>query len=367
MIKGKDVKAVVYRFGILCFIILCVLGLGYYFSVSAQDGARIEVKMASPPGGGDNVIYTEKLESSGTEPIQRAFIKTDDGKTLIINSDKSGSAKSEKQINKEEKKEFKAEMRQMNKDGSSQADMKNQEAKKMRENRQDQGKGQPGVPMPGAPPQTPSAQPQGQPPAPNNEGVNLYINVIAGKNLFMPLGFVKREQKASYVLTGVVSNAENITTSKAFIEQTGARKSFYVSAGDTVGDAKVTEISEWGAKLDRSGEQIALKLGEGTRSNAMEGFKGGGPPQRGGGDQKPGSDTKRDSQAGGSGGSRGNFDASKLPPFVQQMLKEKGISIEDLQNNPDLQQKLRQEMMQRFQGGEGGGGRRSGAVESAPQ
>jgi hypothetical protein len=260
-------------------------------------------------------------------------------------------------------------MRQMNKDGSSQPDMKNQEAKKMRENKQEQGKGQSGAPpMPNASPQAPppSPQPQGQPPAPNNEGINLYINAIAGKSLFMPLGFVKREQKASYVLTGVVSNAPNISTSKAFIEQAGARKSFYVSAGDTVGDAKVTEISEWGAKLNRSGEQIALKLGEGTRSGAMEGYRGGGPPQKGGGDQKS-SDTKKDIQAGGNpGGSRGNFDASKLPPFVRQMLEERGISIEDLQNNPELQQKLRQEMMQRFQGGEGGG-RRGGVQQLAPQ
>jgi hypothetical protein len=358
------VKTVVYRFGILCFIALCVLGLGHYFSVSAQDNARVEVKMESPPtkgpviiGGGDNVIYME-AEPNSTEPVQRTFIKSDDGKTVIIDAGKSGSAKTEKQINKEEKKELNREMRQMNKDGSSQADMENKGAKKMRENKQDQGKEQSVPSMPNASPQAPS--PQGQPPAPNNDGVNLYINAITGKSLFMPLGFVKKEQKASYVLTGVVSNAENITSSKAFIEQTGAKKSFYVSAGDTVGDVKVTEISEWGAKLDRSGEQIALKLGEGTRSGGMEGSKGGGERQRGGGDQKPGSETKKDIQADGGGGSRGNFDASKLPPFVQQMLKERGISIEELQNNPELQQKLRQEMMQRFQGGEGGGRRGGG-------
>jgi hypothetical protein len=348
---------VVYRFGVLCFMVLCVLGLGY--SVSAQDGARLEIKIEAPSSGGDNVIYMEKAGTSSTEPIKGAFIKSDDGKTLIINADKSGSAKTEKQINKEEKKELKSEMRQINKDGSSQADAKNQEAKKMLENKQDQGKGQPGATTtPSASPPAPSPQPQGQPPAPNNDGINLYINAIAGKSLFMPLGFVKREQKASYVLTGVVSNAENISTSKAFIEQTGSPKSFYVSTGDMVGDAKVTEIGEWGAKLDRSGEQIALKLGEGTRSGGMEGSKGGGERQRGGGDQKSaGSDTKRDVQADSSGGSKGNFDASKLPPFVQQMLKERGISIEELQNNPELQQKLRQEMMQRFQGGEGGGRR----------
>jgi hypothetical protein len=84
MINGKDVKTVIYRFGILCFIVLCFLGLGYYFTASAQDNARIEVKIAAPPSGGDNVIYIEKGETSSTEPVQRAFIKTDDGKLSLL-------------------------------------------------------------------------------------------------------------------------------------------------------------------------------------------------------------------------------------------------------------------------------------------
>jgi hypothetical protein len=179
MNKGKDVNTVIPKFGIFCLIILCVLGLGYYFTVSAQDNARLEVKIEAPPNGGDNVIYMEKLETSSTE--QRAFIKTEDGKTVIIDAEKSGSAKSEKQMSKEEKKEIKSEM-QMNKGGLPPADMKNQEAKKGRENKQDQNqsKGQPQAPTPAFPQAQAVPQPQGQPqpPAPNNEGVNLYINSI---------------------------------------------------------------------------------------------------------------------------------------------------------------------------------------------
>jgi len=360
MSKGKDVKAVLFRFCIFCLIIIGVLGFGYYFIASAQDNdQRVEIKIEDRPSGsgGDRMIII-KSDSGAIEPTQGAFIKTEDGKTVIIDAEKSGSVKFEKQMNKGEMKEFKSEMK-MDKGGFSKGDMKGQEAKKGVGNKQDQVKGQPMPQMPDASLKMPPP-PSGQPPAPNNEGVNLYINAMVNKNLFMPLGWVKGEQKATYVLTGVISNAENIDSSKAFIEQAGARKSFYASEGDTVGDTKVIEITEWGAKLDRSGEQIALKLGEGSRSGG-EGFKGGGQPQRGGGDQKPGSEGRKDVQASAPSVQRGGgFDASRLPPFVKQMLEERGISIEELQNNPELQQKLRQEFMQRFQGGEGGGRRGGG-------
>ncbi|MGB9595111.1 MAG: hypothetical protein ACPL7B_02420 [Candidatus Poribacteria bacterium] len=355
------------RFSIFCLIVTSIIGFGYYFLASAQENIpRVEIKIEGNPSSGDNVMILE--DGVGEKPVQRAFIKSEDGKMIITDIDteksdiKRKSNKSDESISKEEKKESKREMRQMDKDKSQKLDMNNKGEKKAQENKQDQSKGQPMHQMPNASQQAPSPQPKGQQPAPNNEGVNLYINAIVNKNLFMPLGWVKREQKASYVLTGVVSNAENINTSKAFIEQAGANKSYYVSPGDTVGDAKVIEIDEWSAKLERSGEQIALKLGEGTRSGAMGGFKGEGQRQRGGGEQKSGGETRRNFQASDSGPQRPGFDASKLPPFVKQMLEERGISIEELQNNPDLQQKLRQELMQRFQSGEFGGRRGGGEM-----
>lgn len=351
------------RFSAFCLIVIGIIGFGYYFTVSAQErDQRVEIKIEGRPSNGDNVMIIDSI-GAGERPV-RQVIRTRDGEAVIIGAEKTDIKqefdKSGTIIDKENRKEFGQEMRK--KEELPQANVKDNEKKKSNENKQDQSKGQP-IPQIPASPQTPSAQPKGQQPVPNNEGVNLYINAIVNKNLFMPLGWVKREQKASYVLTGVVSNAENINTSKAFIEQAGANKSYYVSPGDTVGDAKVVEIDEWGAKLERSGEQIALKLGEGTRSGAMGGFKGEGQRQRGGGEQRSGGETKREFQAGGdSGPQRAGFDASKLPPFVKQMLEERGISIEELQNNPDLQQKLRQEFMQRFQSGEFGGRRGGGAV-----
>ncbi len=366
MNRGEDVKMVFLRFGIFGLIVVNIVMFGCYFIASAQEKEqRVEIKIEGYPSDTSNVIMLESVDMK-EKPMQQV-IKIRNGEPAVISAEKTDKKrefdKSEANISKNGKKEFGQEMRK--KEESAQINTKDGEKKKSVENKQDQIKGQSEAQMP-ANPEKSSAQPKGQSPAPNNEGVNRYINTIANKNLFMPLGWVKREQKASYVLTGVVSNAENINTSKAFIEQAGANKSYYVSIGDTVGDAKVVEIDEWSAKLERSGEQISLKLGEGTRSGAMAGFRGEGQRQRGGGEQRPSSETRRDFQARDSGSQRTGFDPSKLPPFVKQMLEERGISIEELQNNPDLQQKLRQEFMQRFQGGEFGG-RRGGGAMPMPQ
>lgn len=357
MNKREDVKMVFLRFSIFCLMVIGIIGFGYYFIASAQE--RIEIKIEGRPLDGDNVMIIDNVGVK--EKPKRQVNKTKDGDTATISLEKNGMKqefdRSGADIDKEKRKEFRQEMRK--KEEFPRADVKDKEKKKSVENKQEQSKEQP-VSQTSTGPQTPSAQSKGQQPAPNTEGVNRYINVIVNKNLFMPLGWVKKEQKPSYVLTGVVSNAENINTSKAFIEQAGANKSYYVSPGDTVGDAKVIEIDEWGAKLERSGEQIALKLGEGTRSGAMGGFRGEGQRQRGGGEQRAGGESRREFRSEGSP-PRSGFDPNRLPPFVKQMLEERGISIEELQNNPELQQKLRQEFMQRFQGG-GFGGRQGGEI-----
>ena len=180
------------------------------------------------------------------------------------------------------------------------------------------------------------------------------MSVIAEKNLFMPLGSVNKEQKAAYAVTAVISNTTNQSAPKAIIEQVGTNKSFYVSEGDMVaGEAKVTDIEENQVKLDRSGEQMTLNLGEGTRGGGGpggpggphgEGVKGGQPKGEGG--RKGGSRVEKPS---------GNMPSmDNLPPFVRKILEERGISMEDLQNNPELREKIKNEVMQRF-GGDGPG------------
>jgi len=40
-----------------------------------------------------------------------------------------------------------------------------------------------------------------------------------------------------------------------------------------------------------------------------------------------------------------DFNADNIPDFVKKMLGERGISIEELKNNPDLREKLKSEFM----------------------
>lgn len=170
----------------------------------------------------------------------------------------------------------------------------------------------------------------------------------------MPLGSGRKEQKPSYVLTGVISSDSGKSDNKAIIEQAGGQKSYFVSSGETVeGDTKVTEIDEWQVKMNRSGEQMTLKLGEGTHSGAIQGSRGGGGGGGGEGQRGPSGgrkgESRTDKPAGVSGGD--NFNPDDIPPFVKQMLQQQGISIEDLKNNPDLREKLKQQFQQRFGGG----------------
>ena len=172
--------------------------------------------------------------------------------------------------------------------------------------------------------------------------------MIPVKNLFRPLGSGGEQKKSSFALTAVISGSED----KAIIEEMGGGRSFYVAEGETFADEiEVVDIGEQVVKLDRSGEEEELRLGEGTSGGRRSG--GGRSSRRGG----------RTSSAGGrpSGGGSDrdggrDFDVDEIPPFARRMLEQRGISIKDLKNNPELQKKLRAEFEQRFGGG--GGDRR---------
>jgi hypothetical protein len=348
-----------FRINVLILIVLCIAVFGYVI-VFAQD---VNVRRAEKVDGavltinGDVVVDDPKDGSVKTQ----VFIKSDDGKAIVIDSNdgKRVNGRSEKQSTSEIKSanfQKSPDMMQntMQKEGLSPDKMKDAEAnKKMRG--LNMGKEQAGTPAPqgGSPqPQQPQQnQPQGQ--AIPDTGVQSYLNVILSKNLFMPLGASRKEQKPSYVLTGVISSDSGKSNNKAIIEQAGGQKSYFLSPGETVeGDTKVTEVDEWQVKMNRSGEQMTLKLGEGTHNMAMQGFSGGGG---GGGEGQKGSsggrkgESRNNRPAGVSGGD--NFNPDDIPPFVKQMLQQQGISIEDLKNNPDLREKLKQQFQQRFGGG----------------
>ena len=337
---------VLFRVSILILTVLCITAYGYFIA-SAQDNIqRVEVEKK----GEGAVMYIEKADGpqDGSEPKTQIFIKSEDGKTVImdandsnVKSDKNATGKRSVQGRNFTGGQGQEFNRTMQKEGVSPKDMKKSDARNQnQEKAQNIGKEQGGTPAPNSGSPQNQQQAKGQGPAPADEGINRYLNVILNKNLFLPLGSGRKEQKPSYVLTGVISNTAEKSNSKAIIEQAGGQNSFYVSTGDTFADgAKVTEINEWETKVDRSGEQMTLKLGEGTKS--------GGQGQMGGGESAKGAP----SDGGRKGRSRtdkpaattDNFDASQIPPFIQKMLEQRGISIEDLKNNPDLREKLKQE------------------------
>lgn len=312
----------------------CVVMLGYSFVAITQE--------AEEKGSGDVIVETDD-QSSG--PERRIYIKTEGGDTVIKGSAEatpdSGSGKrADQERNTEERRARRQRFQgMMQKEGVPPEGMMNPEAsKKLRERAEGVSPAQAEGIKPGAGPQPGTT---GQPGPPGgtslDEKIQRLINAIMSKNLFLPLGSGREEPKPSYALTAIISNTSEKPDGRAIIEQLGSQRSFYVSKDDTFADnAKVTDIEEWAVKVDRSGEQITLKLGEGTQGGS---FGGGGAKMRPG----AGGEKGRGFRSGGPGGVPGGFDSSRVPPFVQKMLNERGISIEDLKNNPELQEKLRNE------------------------
>jgi len=181
---------------------------------------------------------------------------------------------------------------------------------------------------------------------PADERLKLYIDAVVKNNLFLPLGAGGEEEKTSFALTAVVSGSD----SKAIIEEIGREKSYYVSEGDTFADeVEVVEIDEQMVRLDARGENMELRLGEGTESKSRRGRRGGERPgtkeeQRPGGEREgPGDNSDR--------GGQGDFDPDRIPPPIRRMLEERNISIDELQRNPELREELRREFEERFRNG----------------
>ena len=99
-------------------------------------------------------------------------------------------------------------------------------------------------------------------------GENLkHYSIIIQKNLFRPLGWGNEEEKPTYALSAVmavISDTSEREEGRAIIEKLGGN-SYYISEGDTfAGGIEAVDVDEQTVTLDRSGEEIELKLGEGT-------------------------------------------------------------------------------------------------------
>ena len=290
------------------------------------------------------------IEKVEVEDSARKAIETDDGSSENINSQEKQPLQS--QLDKQpgepaDEMLFPEARKTMEKEGISPEDIRRDPEirrklfEKISLMRAESG----GKPLPeGDSKAEPKADFERQKAGSDNKGLNRYIDAIVAKNLFHQLGYSGEKGKPSFALTAVISGSDR----KAIIEKKGGQESYYVSEGETFADeVEVVDIGEDLVKLDRSGEEMNLKLGEGTESGRGRG-RGGSPGSlgvKGGkGESRPDDDkkSKEDSRKEIPKG----FDASQLPPAVQEVLKRRGISLEDLRNSPELQRELRREFMQ---------------------
>jgi type II secretory pathway component GspD/PulD (secretin) len=87
--------------------------------------------------------------------------------------------------------------------------------------------------------------------------LSYYLEVIARNNLFRPLGLKPEEVKTNLVLTGIFGIGDN---TRAIIEDTITRRSYYVTKGESIGNLNVTEITEGQVVLTGTGGQTILKI-----------------------------------------------------------------------------------------------------------
>lgn len=195
---------------------------------------------------------------------------------------------------------------------------------------------------------------RGQRGTPVDEGMRPYM-VVVEKNLFLQLGSGGQEERSSFALTAVVSGSDT----KAIIEKRGGEESYYVSEGDTFADEiEVLDIEDQVVKLDRSGAEETLRLGEGTEGNRRRGGGRRGGRNSGaseGGGERPSGGEDRGSDDNPRQSGQGGFDPSRLPEPIQRMMRERGISMDQLRNNPELQNRLRGEFQRRAMQAGGGG------------
>ena len=342
----------------LYFILLLTL---LSINILAQE-VIVELRDEKPAGDGKVIIYSDgDVISVGDKnaPIGKMQVEiykensgNEEGKVRVGSFQQDGEFKErqdknfsqgEPKINREQKMSSEAMK-------SPEAIKKTQE--KIESNRNESIKTSNETNKPSEEPKRENARPGGRSSS-ADDGIKRYMDAVVNKNLFLPLGSGAEEKKSLFAVTALITTPKSSVESenKAIIQELGSNKGYYVSEGDSfAGNVKVLEIDDNLIKLNRSGEEMTLKLGEGTTGRGG-GARGGGGKAAGsqGGDRAEVSKTPE--KASRSDGS--DFDASQIPPFAMEILKQRGISIDDLRNNADLREKLRKEFTERFGGGGG--------------
>ena len=84
-----------------------------------------------------------------------------------------------------------------------------------------------------------------------------YYQVISDYSLFRPLGWKKPDTSPKYQLIATKIPAQGVP--KALIKESRSNKTYYVSVGEKIEDAKVEKIEANQVSLDSGGESIELK------------------------------------------------------------------------------------------------------------
>ena len=92
-----------------------------------------------------------------------------------------------------------------------------------------------------------------QDPAPDQS----YYQVISDYSLFRPLGWKKPDTSPKYQLIATKIPAQGVP--KALIKESRSNKTYYVSLGEKIENAKVEKIEANQVSLDSGGESIELK------------------------------------------------------------------------------------------------------------
>lgn len=355
----------------MSFILLLML---FSVTIQAQEGkVEIRVERQEAVKDGEIIIYSDgdvMLMDGENAPGKRIQVESFKGDAVEVNGNQIRVKGFQKdgEPGQDQVEKPSSETRRMNREqGMSPDGMKEFDARRRIQERIDRGNSQ-DERKAGEMAKTENAKKEGERPGgankaagSNEDGLKRYMDAVVNKNLFLPLGSGAEEKKSSYAVTALMSTNTDSRKleDKAIIQELGSNKGYYVSEGDSfAGNVKVLAIDDNEVKLNRSGEEMTLKLGEGTGRGDRGGWSGsgGGKPS---GDQKGKQQEVAKKQENASRAGGDNFDPSQIPPFALEILKQRGISIEELQNNPELREGLRREFIQRFGEGSGEGRRRN--------
>merc|ERR1712138_356717 len=84
-----------------------------------------------------------------------------------------------------------------------------------------------------------------------------YYQVISDYSLFRPLGWKQPDTSPKYQLIATKIPTQGVP--KALIKESRSNKTYYVSVGEKIEDAKVEKIEANQVSLDSGGESIELK------------------------------------------------------------------------------------------------------------